>query len=143
MNTTIQPSVVTSFMSSLSEASAVRIPSELDRWSNRLARLLMSIGAGQGTAVAVVLSPSVELVVARSAVSKSGAKIAQVDPASVRDGVEPLAAQPITVGITTKAHRDGLSDTIDWLLLDDLSTVRRYMTVSDADVTEIERAKSA
>jgi non-ribosomal peptide synthetase component F len=108
----------------------IAMPVELELWSNRLARLLISIGAREGASVAMVLSASVESVVARSAISKTGATVVQGDS---------VAGQVIKVGVTTKSHRAALSNDIDWLLLDDLSTVRRYMTSSDAPVTEIDR----
>jgi acyl-coenzyme A synthetase/AMP-(fatty) acid ligase len=112
----------------------VTLPLELELWSNRLARLLMSIGAREGATVAMALTASVESVVARSAISKIGATVVHGDS---------VVGQTITVGVTTKARRATLSDDIAWLLLDDLSTVRRYMTTSDAPVTAAERAQAA
>lgn len=129
MTDTVQQPAVASFMSTLTDASAVRVPAELDRWSNRLAHLLMSLGATQGTPVAVALSPSVESIVARTAISKIGAKVVLIAP-----GTDDVAAQSIAVGLTMRTHRAELSDAIEWLVLDDLATVRRYMTVSDAAV---------
>ncbi|NMN94236.1 AMP-binding protein [Antrihabitans stalactiti] len=126
MPDTVAQSAVASFMSTLTDASAVRVPAELDRWSNRLAHLLISLGATHGTAVAVALTPSVESIVARTAISKAGAKAVASE-----QGVEPGAAAPIVAGMTTKAQRAGLSDAIDWLILDDVVTVRRYMTMPD------------
>ena len=115
-------------------AADVALPLELELWSNRLARLLMSLGAREGASVAMALAVSVESVVARSAITKIGATVVQGDSA---------ADAQIKIGVTTKARRATLSNDIDWLLLDDLSTVRRYMTTSDAPVTINELAQAA
>jgi non-ribosomal peptide synthetase component F len=110
---------------------AIALPLELELWSNRLARLLMSIGAREGACVAMALPASVESVVSRSAITKTGATVVQIDA---------VADEAITIGVTTKARRATLSNDIDWLLLDDLSTVRRYMTTSDAPVERTQAA---
>ncbi|NMN94237.1 hypothetical protein [Antrihabitans stalactiti] len=132
--TTIQTQTAASFITTLTDASDIALPVELELWTNRLARLLMSLGAREGAPVAMVLTASVESLVSRSAITKTGATVVHGDS---------VAGQTIKVGVTTKSHRPALSNDIDWLLLDDLSTVRRYMTSSDAPVTAVERAQAA
>lgn len=99
---------------------------QLERWSNRLARVLIGMGAGPGETVVLALEPSVDSVIAAWAVLKSGA------------GIGPAAAsrdpQKRLIGITTKANRDRMVDTVDWLVVDDLAAIRRYAQLSDCPV---------
>lgn len=99
---------------------------DLDRWANRLARLLLARGGGPGSRVALAVDPRVEAVVAAAAVRKIGAVAVPVPP-----GTAPVAA----VGITTRERRAELTDTVDWLVLDDRSTLRSYLVSSDAPLT--------
>ncbi|MEU4600307.1 AMP-binding protein [Nocardia sp. NPDC023988] len=100
---------------------------DLDRWANRLARLLLGRGAGAGDLIALAVDPRVEAVVAEAAVRKIGAV-----PVSAEE-------QPGTrFGITTRSRRGELCDTVDWLVLDDRSTLRRYLVSSDAPLSGID-----
>ena len=105
---------------------------ELDSWSNRLARVLIATGARPGTSVTVAVSRSVEFLVAAWAVAKSGATM--TDAGAQADAV---------LAVTTKSDRAQVAGAVAVLLLDDLSTMRRYMTVSDAAVTEADFAVAA
>ncbi|MGW4109866.1 amino acid adenylation domain-containing protein [Actinosynnema sp. NPDC004786] len=85
---------------------------ELDRRANRLAHLLIAKGAGRERVVAVAMPRSVDNVVARLGVLKSGAAYLPIDPAYpadriafmvddadpllVLDGLPDLAGQPAT-----------------------------------------------
>ncbi|WP_201406260.1 non-ribosomal peptide synthetase [Mycobacterium intracellulare] len=82
---------------------------ELDESSNRLAHLLVGRGAGPGRTVAVVLSRSVEAVVAIVAVLKSGAAYLPIDPGlpAERIGFVLADAAPIAA-ITTAALTERL-----------------------------------
>ncbi|MGY4103686.1 AMP-binding protein [Nocardia sp. R16R-3T] len=106
---------------------------ELDRWANRLARVLIARGAAVNARIALAIDPQIiEATVAESAVVKLGATPAPV--------AEDAAAVPgAYLGVTTKARRPELSDDIDWLLLDDRSTLRRYLVSSDAPITDADR----
>ncbi len=105
---------------------------DLDRWANRLARLLLGRGAEAGDRIALAVDPRIEAVVAEAAVRKIGAiPVTLTDGASTAPGAE--------FGITTKARRAHIADNVDWLVLDDRSTLQRYLVSSDAPllVTEL------
>lgn len=105
---------------------------ELDRWANRLARLLIARGGTAHTRIALAVEPQIEATVAASAVRKLRATPAQLADAAT-------AVPGAAIGITTKARRPELSDSIDWLILDDRSTLQRYLVSSDAPLTDAER----
>ncbi|MFG1795704.1 AMP-binding protein [Nocardia sp. NPDC049149] len=109
----------------VSTADCVLTYAELDRWSNRLARLLLQIGANLDTRVALAISDDIESVVAERAIVKVGGTPVPV----ATDGMFALGT---TLGVTTKARRADLTDQIDWLVLDDRSTLQRYLAGSDA-----------
>ncbi len=93
---------------------------ELDERSTRLARLLVSRGAGPEDVIAVALTRSVESVTAVWAVAKSGAAFAPVDPNYPRDRVAHMVSDSGAVlGVTTSEHADALPDGLPWLVLDD------------------------
>ncbi|MBF6163241.1 AMP-binding protein [Streptomyces gardneri] len=98
---------------------------ELDRWSNRLARLLLGIGAGPGTRIAVAIDQPIESVVAERAATKIGAVTVPV----TEDGSFALGTP---VGVTTKDQRPDQAGAITWLVLDERSTLQRYLTSSSA-----------
>ncbi|WP_410870091.1 AMP-binding protein [Nocardia sp. A7] len=105
---------------------------DLDRWANRLARLLLGRGADAGDRIALAVDPRIESVVADAAVRKIGAI-----PVTLTDGA--ATAPGAGFGITTKARLAELDDAGDWLVLDDRSTLQRYLVSSDAPlaVTEL------
>ncbi|MCP2280345.1 AMP-binding protein [Nocardia amikacinitolerans] len=105
---------------------------ELDSWSNRLARVLLDNGAGPGTTVAMAVEPTIESAVTRWAIAKSGAT-----PVLAASG--PAAVESAALGVTTYARRGELTDAIGWLVLDDRSMLVRYLTGSDAPITDAER----
>ncbi|MFI6867092.1 AMP-binding protein [Nocardia sp. NPDC050406] len=109
---------------------------ELDRWSNRVARMLLRLGARPGTRVAIVGTPRLESMVAREAVTKTGAALIAV-------GTESSTARADFV-ITTKEGRERLtalsgSTASGWLVLDELATLVQYLTGSDAPITDADR----
>lgn len=105
-------------------------PAELDRWSNRLARMLLRLGARPGTRVAIVATPRTEALVARTAIAKTGA-----DAIGITTETSLARAD---FGITTKAGRDRITDPSRWLVLDEHSTLVQYLTGSDAPLTAAE-----
>ncbi|NMN94234.1 non-ribosomal peptide synthetase [Antrihabitans stalactiti] len=113
---------------------------ELDRWSNRLARVLLRRGVGPDRFVALALTRSMESVVGIWAVAKTGAAFAPMDPNHPPERIEHMVTDSqATIGITTTALGQSLPGSIDWLLLDDMNTIRRVMTISDAPITDAER----
>ncbi len=103
---------------------------ELDRWSNRIARMLLQLGAGPGAVVATVGLPQVEGAVTRWAIAKIGATVVRSTCAEPRHDVK--------VGVTTRARRSELTDHVRWLVLDERSTLAGYLTGSDAPITDDE-----
>ncbi|MET8654896.1 amino acid adenylation domain-containing protein [Nocardia aurea] len=113
---------------------------ELDAWSNRFARVLLRRGIGAEVFVVLALTRSVESVVAVWALAKTGAAFAPLDPNYPVERIEHiLTDSKAPIGVTVRATGETLPSTIDWLLLDDLNTIRRVMTVSDAPITDEER----
>lgn len=102
---------------------------DLDRWANRLARLLLARGAANGAPIAVAVDPRTEAIVADAAVRKLGAT-----PVRATEDT-PVAA---ALGITTRDRVADLSGTVRWLVLDDRSTLRHYLVSSDAPLSDTE-----
>ncbi|WP_068277177.1 amino acid adenylation domain-containing protein [Aldersonia kunmingensis] len=114
----------------------------LDNWSNRMARVLLRHGAGPDVFIALALARSVEAVVAVWAVAKTGAAFAPMDPNHPPDRIEHMVSDSkAPIGITDTTFGPNLPGTIDWLLLDDLNTIRRLMTVSDEPITDADRGR--
>ncbi|MEV6768183.1 amino acid adenylation domain-containing protein [Nocardia sp. NPDC051030] len=113
---------------------------DLDTWSNRFARILLRRGVGREVFVVLALTRSVESVVAVWALAKTGAAFLPLDPNYPVERIEHILTDSrAPIGVTVCAVGDSLPGTIDWLLLDDLNTIRRVMTVSDAPITDAER----
>lgn len=118
--------------SAISTNSGALADVEMDRWANRLARVLIARGAAVNTRIALAIDPQIEATVAASAVVKLGAT-----PAAVAEDAATVPGAQL--GITTKARRPELTDAIDWLILDDRSTLQRYLVSSDAPITDADR----
>ncbi|MEC3954370.1 amino acid adenylation domain-containing protein [Nocardia sp. CDC153] len=113
---------------------------DLDAWSNRFARVLLRRGVGRETFVVLALTRSVESVVAVWALAKTGAAFLPLDPNYPVERIEHILTDSrAPIGVTVCDVGETLPGSIDWLLLDDLNTIRRVMTVSDAHITDAER----
>ncbi|MFC9897385.1 amino acid adenylation domain-containing protein [Nocardia sp. NPDC127579] len=113
---------------------------ELDAWSNRFARVLLRRGVGAEVFVVLALTRSIESVVAVWALVKTGAAFLPLDPNYPVERIEHiLTDSEAPIGVTVHATGDTLPGTIDWLLLDELNTIRRVMTVSADPITDAER----
>ncbi|MEV6101923.1 amino acid adenylation domain-containing protein [Nocardia sp. NPDC051981] len=113
---------------------------DLDAWSNRFARVLLRRGVGRESFVVLALTRSVESVVAVWALAKTGAAFLPLDPSYPVERIEHILSDSrAPIGVTVCAVGETLPGSIDWLLLDDLNTIRRVMTVSDAHITDAER----
>ncbi|WP_156520526.1 non-ribosomal peptide synthetase, partial [Rhodococcus sp. EPR-157] len=114
---------------------------DLDEWSTRIARMLIDFGVGPETFVALALPRSIESILSIWSVAKSGAAFLPVDPNYPSDRIaHMLDDSQAPIGLTVRAHRESLPDTITWLVVDDeefASDVLRYPThpVTDADRT--------
>ncbi|MFJ4650256.1 amino acid adenylation domain-containing protein [Nocardia sp. NPDC088792] len=113
---------------------------DLDAWSNRFARVLLRRGVGPEVFVVLALTRSVESVVAVWALAKTGAAFLPLDPNYPVERIEHILTDSrAPIGVTVCEVGETLPGSIDWLLLDDLATIRRVMTVSDAPITDTER----
>ncbi|MFC3962646.1 amino acid adenylation domain-containing protein [Nocardia jiangsuensis] len=112
----------------------------LDRWSSRLARLLIRRGVGPETLVALGIARSVESVATVLAVVKTGAAFVPVDPRYPAARIaHMLADSGAALGLTLAAHRDTLPNTVDWLVLDDPDTRAGVLASEDSPLAEAER----
>ena len=112
----------------------------LNARANRLARYLVSLGAGPERLVAVAVPRSAEMVVAVLAVLKSGAAYVPVDLAYPAERVAFMLADtcPVAVLTTAEAGRD-LPDGVPQVVLDDPGTVAVMSGLDGADLAGAER----
>ncbi|WP_083864874.1 non-ribosomal peptide synthetase [Nocardia brevicatena] len=115
----------------------------LDRWSNKLARLLIGIGVGPESLVALGIPRSVESVATMLAVSKAGAAFVPVDPGYPPHRIaHMLSDSGAALGVTLSAHRAALSgeiDTTEWLVLDDPEIREQVLEAAADPITDRER----
>ncbi len=114
--------------------------SELDARASRLARYLVSLGAGPERLVAVAVPRSAEMIVAVLAVLKAGAAYVPVDPAypPARIGYMLADARPVAVLTTMAAGRDLPAGTPQ-VALDDPAVVAAVSRLAGGDLTAGER----
>lgn len=108
---------------------------ELDERSNRLARVLIALGAAPETVVAVGIPRSPEFALAIWAIAKSGAALLPLDPNHpTKRIIHMLADSGAGIGLTATSVRATLPDGVDWSTLDDLDDITRDpQPVSDAE----------
>ncbi|MFD4459296.1 amino acid adenylation domain-containing protein [Nocardia sp. NPDC058480] len=113
---------------------------QLDEQSNRLARMLISAGAGPETSVAVAMPRSADSVTAIWAVAKTGAAFVPIDPRYPTQRIGHMIADSgARIGLTVTAARDTLPDEIDWLVIDDPALDHRYETTPASSITDADR----
>ncbi|GAB4583049.1 amino acid adenylation domain-containing protein [Nocardia sp. IFM 10818] len=113
---------------------------ELDAWSNQVARVLLRRGVRAGQFVALALTRSLESLVALWAVAKTGAAFVPVDPNHPMERIEGvLADSGAPIGITAGEIAERLPESVDWLRLDDLATIREIITTTDTAISHAER----
>ncbi|MGW1024035.1 amino acid adenylation domain-containing protein [Streptomyces sp. NPDC002577] len=116
---------------------------ELNARANRLARLLISRGAGPGTVVGLALPRSPDLMVALLAVLKSGAAYLPLDPGHppARNEFVARDAEP-ALCVTTQALDDRLPEQL-WprVVLDAPETVRLLGEHADTDPADVDRIR--
>ncbi|WP_084514267.1 non-ribosomal peptide synthetase [Nocardia acidivorans] len=112
----------------------------LDRWTNRLARVLIGYGVGPETLVAMGIPRSAESVAVTLAIAKAGAAFVPVDPNYPEQRISHMLLDSgAAVGITLAAHRERMPDGANWTVLDAPSFRRRVLATSDAPITDDER----
>ena len=112
----------------------------LNARANRLARYLVSLGAGPERLVAVAVPRSPEMIVAVLAVLKAGAAYVPVDPAYPPGRIEYMLADARPVAVLTTALAAGdLRDGTPQVALDDPATIAAVSRQAGADLTAAER----
>jgi amino acid adenylation domain-containing protein/non-ribosomal peptide synthase protein (TIGR01720 family) len=113
---------------------------ELDACANRLAHLLIAAGAGPERIVALLVPPTIPMVVALLAVLKSGAAYLNVDPGYPADRIAHLLADSAPTVVLTTSEVDvpaGLSRPV--ITLDDPETERRLADAPATAPTDADR----
>ena len=113
---------------------------ELNARANRLARYLVSLGAGPERLVAVAVPRSAEMIVAVLAVLKAGAAYVPVDPAYPADRIAFMLAdaRPVAV-LTTAAAGQDLPDGTPRVAVDDPAVVAAVSRLADGNLAAAER----
>jgi amino acid adenylation domain-containing protein len=113
---------------------------ELNARASRLARLLVSLGAGPERLVAVAMPRSADMIVAVLAVLKAGAAYVPVDPAYPPGRIAYMLADacPVAVLTTVAAGRD-LPDGTPRVALDDPVIVTAVSRLADGNLAAAER----
>ncbi|MFH5244969.1 non-ribosomal peptide synthase/polyketide synthase, partial [Antrihabitans spumae] len=116
---------------------------ELDERSNRLARLLIDRGVGPEDLVALGIKRSTESVLASWAVAKTGAAFVPIDPNYPADRIEHMVTDSgAKVGLTVASARGDLSESVEWLLLDDPALLEQASATSAEPVTAVDRVRT-
>ncbi|MTE14238.1 non-ribosomal peptide synthetase [Nocardia aurantiaca] len=112
----------------------------LDRWTNRLARVLIGYGVGPETLVAMGIPRSTESVAVMLAIAKAGAAFVPVDPHYPQQRISHMLLDSgAAVGITLSTYRERMPDGASWTVLDAPSFRRRVLATSDAPIRDTER----
>ncbi|MEV5650885.1 amino acid adenylation domain-containing protein [Nocardia sp. NPDC052254] len=139
--------VLTASAAAVPDADAVTFGSdtltyaELDRRSNRLARLLLARRGPAGAVMACALPRSLDAIVAVWAAAKAAITFMPIDPGLPPDRIGFLLSDSgAALGLTNADAAHRLPGHVDWLVLDDPATRDALDTVSGAAVTDSERA---
>ncbi|WP_433713442.1 amino acid adenylation domain-containing protein [Nocardia sp. CA-084685] len=113
---------------------------ELDRYSSRLARVLIERGVGPESLVALAFPRSYEMVAAVLAVAKAGGAHVPVDPNHPLERVRYLLTDSAAViGLTSVEYLADLPDDVPWLALGDRATEALCANRSAAPITDADR----
>ncbi|WP_349345279.1 amino acid adenylation domain-containing protein [Streptomyces rapamycinicus] len=118
---------------------------EVNERANRLARVLVGLGVGPESRVGLVVSRSVEMVVALLAVVKAGGAYVPIDPRYPASRIAFMLgdARPEVVLATAEtAERVPAADGLRLLVLDDQHTQQRLAQASATDLTDADRIGS-
>ncbi|MEU6352023.1 amino acid adenylation domain-containing protein [Streptomyces sp. NPDC047072] len=109
---------------------------ELDAETNRLARLLVELGAGPERFVALALPRTAQFLVAVLAVHKAGAAYLPLDPDTpVERTADVLSDARPVLTLTTGALKAALPPDAETLVLDDPDVVERLVDMDASEVT--------
>ncbi|WP_225727997.1 MULTISPECIES: non-ribosomal peptide synthetase [unclassified Nocardia] len=112
----------------------------LDRWTNRMARVLITHGVGPETLVALGIPRSVESVATMLAVAKAGAAFVPVDPLYPAQRItHMLTDSGAELGITLTAYRENLPSAAAWIVLDDPEFRATVLAAPDGPLDPQER----
>ncbi|WP_194813675.1 non-ribosomal peptide synthetase [Nocardia sp. XZ_19_385] len=115
----------------------------LDRWTNRLARVLIERGIGPETLVALGIPRSVESVASMLAVAKAGAAFVPVDPLYPPQRIgHMLTDSGARMGVTLAEYHDQLHIACRetrWFTLDNPAFRAEVLAASDEPITAAER----
>ncbi|MEU1980659.1 amino acid adenylation domain-containing protein [Nocardia sp. NPDC019395] len=112
----------------------------LDRWSNRLARVLVGYGVGPETLVALGIPRTVESVATVLAVTKTGAAFVPVDPGYPAARISHMLADSgAALGLTLAEYRSQLGGEVSWLALDDPGVREEVLHASSAPLADVDR----
>ncbi len=115
---------------------------QLDDRSSRLARVLISRGAGPERPVLVAAARSVESVVAWWAVVRAGAAYVPVDPSYPEGRIARMVSDSAaTLGVTVSSVRAQLPDSVDWIVLDDPAVAARIDATASGPIGDDERTR--
>ncbi|WP_233530075.1 non-ribosomal peptide synthase/polyketide synthase [Antrihabitans stalagmiti] len=110
----------------------------VDKWTTRLARVLIDHGAAAEMLVALALPRSLDSVRSVWAVAKTGAAFLPVDPSYPAQRIaHMLGDSGAALGITTAELRSGLPDSVTWLVLDDI--VDEIASAATDPITDADR----
>ena len=115
---------------------------ELNAQANRLARYLVSLGAGPERLVAIVMPRSADMMVAALAVLKAGAAYVPVDNAYPADRIAFMLAdaRPVAV-LTTSSAVPGVPDGTAPVVLDDPAVMAAVARLGDGDLGDADRTR--
>jgi amino acid adenylation domain-containing protein len=114
---------------------------ELNQRANRLARYLITLGAGPERLVAIAMPRSADMMVAVLAVLKAGAAYVPVDPAYPADRIGYMLADARPVAVLTTAQTGtGLPDGTSQVPVDDPAVVAALGQLGDSDLADADRA---
>jgi len=115
---------------------------ELNARANRLARYLVSLGAGPERLVAIMMPRSADMVVAMLAVLKAGAAYVPVDPAYPADRIAFMLADARPVAVLTSGSAvPGVPDGAAAVVLDDPALMAAVARFGDGDLGDADRTR--
>jgi amino acid adenylation domain-containing protein/non-ribosomal peptide synthase protein (TIGR01720 family) len=112
---------------------------ELDARANRLARLLLRRGAGEGRTVALLLPRSVDLIVAELAVLKAGSALFPIDPAYPACRIAFMLRDTDRVLVLSRSDQAMCGEEASVVALDDPTVIAELVGTSSFPLTAEDR----